>query len=331
MLKMMTLEEYRDKLIAIFGYEKSLAENITIVADLIIDYYGEEYEAVVVDAIASTKVVLIDQYKRGIRETLQDVIEREEMSESLPENVRLHDIRNLEGIYCEKVILSYSDESYSIDSIKRLAVINSEFLPDSPYFQGKLVGELLKACKAHLSAHSIEGSKLITRNGLAMRVEELSFDGNNVTRKLLSERGYGLETGTNEYARRAIVREIFYPFYDLENDLSTTLIAGNILDSLKLRDMIHEAQMTKDFSSLEAVINSNSDVSYEDVLQSIDEFYDLECSLNGLMSDEERQRVQNQIDEKFVQSITPLCVNIGTNLKVGELKDVITEGKGALS
>ena len=93
----MLLADFKEELMKKFGYSKELANDIAMVAQDLEEQLGTEYLSVILDAIRTTKVVSVDNYKKsGVRETVLDVLDREGIALS---NVVTHqsgkDVRNL--------------------------------------------------------------------------------------------------------------------------------------------------------------------------------------------------------------------------------------------
>lgn len=318
------LADYKDELVQKFGYEESLAQDIALMAESIADYYGSEYEDTVLDAVASTKVVVVDTYKNGIRETVQDVLEREGMAEEVKgdEKDSLVGVRGVDGVYRERPNISYNDGEYHVDSVDKIAVINSSYTPDSPYFLGKLAGELLKATKSQLCAYEIDGSTLIVRQGLSVRTEKLSHKGAEVSRKLVSEVGTGLEAGINNYDKLSLIRDSYYSDYDLDGHMSTTLVGGNVLDLLKLRDMVRVAQITKDTTSLKEVFDGNVPEGYDAFVSAVDDLYALEKKRRDAVDPEELVEANDRLEKCFRDRIAPMMRSMRENMKLGVEQNV---------
>lgn len=320
------LVDFKDSLIDKFGYEEGLAQDITIMAESIIDHLGVEYESVVLDAVANTKVILANGYnKTGIRETIGDILEREDMETDIVGEDRgtLSTLRNLEGIYKEKPHIIYKDGTYKIEDVKKVAVINSEYIPESPYFLGKLAGELLKSVNSHLVSYKIEDDSLIIRSGLHSRTEKLSFENGNVKRELVSERGYGLEEGITKYDQMALMRKSYYDDYDLSNNNMSTLISGTLIDGLKLKEAIHTSQITKDYDPLRELIDNHCSLGYDGLIDTLDNLSRLEKNKNGLVNSNELTNAQEALDEYFQREVVPVLQEMRLNMKLGVDENVI--------
>lgn len=324
------LADYKDELIQAHGYSEELAQDIAVMADSIVEHYGSEYESTVLDAVASTKVVVVDTYKKsGIRETVHDVLEREGMLEEVKgeERQNLVGVRNIDGIYRERPHISFSNGEYHIDSVERIAVINSSYTPDSPYFLGKLAGELLKAVNSHLRPYEIDGNTMTVRQGLSVRTEKLSRKGDDVTRKFVSETGVGLEASINYYDKMSLIRNSYYTDYDLDGYMTSTLVGGNVLDLLKLRDMVRVAQVTKDTEALTAMFDSHMPEGYQAFVGAVDELYAIERQRASTVDSEELMTANDRLEQVFQDRIVPMMRHMKTSMKLGVGQDVDFESK----
>ena len=79
--------------------------------------------------------------------------------------------------------------------VKKLAVINMQYVPGGVSFLAELTREFTTAITSHLNAHSIEGDTLVTRRGFCVSVDKLIQNGESIERKNVAYRGYGLEEG----------------------------------------------------------------------------------------------------------------------------------------
>ncbi len=325
----MLVADYKNELMSRYGYREELAEDIAMAAESIVNYLGNEYEDVVLAAIANTKVVTVEGLRdNGIKETVSDVLKREGMSDGLDgKTVSDKDIRNIEGIYCEEPQLTYTEKGYEMVAVKKVAVINSSHEPGNVYFLGKLIGELLKGVKAHLLEYSIEEDKLVVRSGLSEEVSKLSHRGSIVRRKVVERHGYGLEEGMNAYDQLSIMRDDYYSKYELPKHNSAVLAAGVLADGLNLKDTIHEAQVTKDMRILEEICNAHTSCGFESLLTNFDTLHDLENSRNAAIGTEEFDAISSELDEHFVSVIAPSVKEMKVSMKLVSSEDMnLSEG-----
>ena len=294
---------------------------IAEIAESIVDYLGSEYEEVVLDAIKTTKVALVGTRPNGVRETVADVLEREGMSDEIAGKSD-KDLRNIEGMYCEKPNIVFREEGYEITSVEKLAVINSQYIPDNIYFLGKLAATLLSAVKSHLRTYSIDGDTLTIRQGLEVRTEKLSHNGNTVSRSLVSDFGHGLEQASTAYDTLSFMRETYYDDYDLHTHGLSVLVAGQLFDGLKLRDIIREAQITKDTRALEEMIDAHTVQGYAEFMRSLDTLRGLEEARNMAAGTDNHMDASDKLEEYYNVVIASIMRNMRTSMRMSVAQDM---------
>ncbi len=324
----MLLAEFKEELMKKFGYSEELAEDIAMVAQDLEQQLGTEYLSVILDVIGTTKVVSVDKYKKsGVRETVLDVLDREGMTLS---NVVKHpsgiDIRNLEGTYAaEPMIIKTSDgfelarDEQGKTVVKKLAVINMQYVPGGVSFLAELTREFTTAITSHLNAHSIEGDTLVTRRGFCVSVDKLIQNGESIERKNVACRGYGLEEGLSGYNKLAITRECYDEKFDLQNHSLSVLAAGVISDMLKLKDIIFAAQVTKDDSELRRVIDEHYSGGYDTFLGNLDALYDLEKRCAELSTGDKHVAMEamDALENYYRGTVTSMLREVKVSMKIG--------------
>ncbi len=331
----MLLADFKEELMKKFGYSKELANDIAMVAQDLEEQLGTEYLSVILDAIRTTKVVSVDNYKKsGVRETVLDVLDREGIALS---NVVTHqsgkDVRNLEGICAvEPTIIKTSDgfelahDEQGKTMVRKLAVINMQYVPGGVSFLAELTREFTTVITSHLNAHSIEGDTLITRCGLSVSVDKLSQNGDSIERKNVACRGYGLEEGLRGYNKLAVTRECHDDKFDLQSHSLSVLAAGVISDMLKLKDIIFAAQVTKDESELRRVIDEHYSGGYDTFLDNLDVLYDLEKKCTEL-STGDRQAAMDAMDDLenyYRDTVTSMLREVRISMKIGLTDEEMT-------
>lgn len=324
----MLLAEFKEELMKKFGYSEELAEDIVMVAQDLEEQLGTEYLSVILDAIRTTKVVSVDKYKKsGVRETVLDVLDREGMTLS---NVVKHpsgiDVRNLEGTYAAEPTIIKTSDGYELardeqgkTMVKKLAVINMQYVPGGVSFLAELTREFTTAITSHLNAHSIEEDKLITRRGLCVSVDKISKNGDSIERKNIECRGYGLEEGLSGYNKLAVTRECHDDKFDLQSHSLSILAAGVISDMLKLKDIIFAAQVTKDESELRRVIDEHYSGGYDTFLDNLDVLYDLEKRCAELSTGDKHVAMEaiDALENYYRDTVTSMLREVRISMKIG--------------
>ena len=82
------LNDYKDALKEKYGYTEDFAETISIIADDLINHYGEEYKQLIRSAIQSCKYVIRQKTKKGM-ETVKDTKKKEKMLDNTNDSQKI--------------------------------------------------------------------------------------------------------------------------------------------------------------------------------------------------------------------------------------------------
>lgn len=300
----------KDKLVRTFGYGEDEAIGICSVFEDIVAELGSEYAEVVVSSVINTKISFTKYQKNGIRETVKTVLEREGLS--LPSDnkgISISDVRSIESIYISQPNVVFENGQFSIAGVKRAIVINSPFVEGSPSIDAMLKRELLCAVVSNIGEYSTHKDELVVRQGLMERREQLSVDGDGqITRTLISEKGYGLENGIRDRERS----------FDSQNYSLSLLATLRVLEEFQLEESIQVARVAKATGALRALIDVVLEGGYDKLIASFDTFYDLEkTNIASRIGDRESaMKAADELENYYSNVIKPMLQNLKQGLKV---------------
>lgn len=228
------------------------------------------------------------------------------------------DLRNIEGMYCERPHFGVKDDgSVEMTSVDKVAIINSPFV-ESDDFRAKLARELFKAVKSHLRAYELRDGILTISSGLSVRREKVAVEENNVNRTYADGYGAALEDGLNNYSVLVLMRNTYNPNYDLPKHTNLELAAGILVGSLNLGEMLKVAEITKVTDELIATIEKYSGMSYEKFLKMFDVLRQKEEEKNRAIGTDSFDEASLEYERYFTETIAPVLSQMAKSMNFGQ-------------
>ncbi|HBA37754.1 MAG TPA: hypothetical protein DCY94_03440 [Firmicutes bacterium] len=312
----MLLCDYKDELKNAHGYDEEFAQNIAILADSMVESYGEDYRDVIFSAIKSCKFKSAKTKKSGVMETVEEVISSEGI---VVNNGDRRDLKTSLVAYGEQPNIVSEDGNFKIASVTRTMALSPRFNwenPESLYFLAKETDTLVNG---YLNGYSIDGTTLTTKTGLRTQIEFIEDSRGDVTRTLISDRGYGLENGLSLYEACRMVRENYDPSYD-PTGFDYERLSSGFIESLGLKDHIRIARVTKDKSELERALPNGLDP----LIEAFDELSELEAvRMNSVLDSQQLSEASVSLEEFFQKRMSPLVTEISSSLSKEGIQNVI--------
>lgn len=322
------LADYKDELIRNWGYGEELAEDISMIAESLVNEYGEEYEDAILEAIKNTEYVIAhERGKNNRRETIFDVLKRTDMLDVVLDDKTMigePELKSFSSFFAMKPELSFDGVQYSIKGVKRLAILPSTYNSANPDSIAKLAEVSDHAIKSSLNSLEINGDELVARNGFATKTIKLSNRDGVIVRSLESEIGLGLDEGLSSYTALHVTRCDYDENYDIQDDSSLRLVAGSLMDSLNLRSIIREAVITKDDETLRRYFDDFTDKGYDAFLREMDNLLaaDFNRKRNSVDAEAHRRAI-TEMDDIFAMSVAPIVSGLAVQMiEKGYMEDV---------
>lgn len=303
-----------------YGYDEEFAETIALVSENVIDHFGEEYTDTIYNAVLNCKYVVapgnhVDKSGKRVSsiKSLGEVMEQEGIT-------GFNSLNGEVSAYVSMPQISYNGGEYTIDSVKRVIGLPSTFNSSNPRSLGMMTRETCKLVKSFNGEYTISGDRMVQRSGISTSEYVLSQNSGSVSKRQVSSRGYGLETGLNFYDELAITRKYIDSDYETYGSPYAQNVAGYLKDHLALDHFIREAEMNGNAADLRNILDQNMPVGYEGLVSSMDTLVDLETERAKSVHDDAKQReVQARLDAFYKNSIakeiSALEVNIQSYLQ----------------
>lgn len=315
------LNDYKKELISKYGYDENFAETITIIADSMISHYGEEYESLILDAILSCKYVIANEH-----ENTYELLKRENMLDDAIGD-RLLDPESLKltaGIYQEIPRVIMIDGSYKVDRVDRMIALSNSFSIDHPYFIGLLARETAHLVKSYLNAYQIDNNMLIQRSGLSETTYHLSYEGGEVRKLVISEKGYGFDEGVNTHDEFAIMHESYDDAYEVSGYNRLRVTSEYLIHDLGLKEIIDKAGLLGDKSELVNVLNESMTNGYDGFIRALDECMKLEFErYKNLLDRDKLNETIKKSNEQYENDVVPLIKELSISLNNEKRKNPI--------
>jgi hypothetical protein len=300
-------EEIKNK----YGYTEELAEDIALTAESCINYMGQDYTNIILEAINSCKYSMA---KKGYNddgtyfiENVYDVAKRDNMlDESENDIVSEGDLKRASGVYIYITRLTYQNNEYKIDRVDRSIIIGSSFAPGTANYYSALAHETMHLIKAYSREHTIENNQLRTRFGLGYADYNLSQKDGKVVKTKTKEIGVGIEEGINTYDELCLMRQFYDSNYEVYGYANLRIVGGFLMDNIGLAPQIRLAQVTGNTDEIRNIIDANMGIGYEEYLKRLDESVALEYERFAEILDPEKcDEVLGRLNKHFEEQIAP--------------------------
>lgn len=326
------LFDFKEEIKTKYNYDEELAQTIAMTAESLIDYFGNEYENIILEAIKSCKYIIAkpmrqDEHKNWLpSETIYDVMKREGKLEYI-ENATVTDgdFKRANGVYSSRAIVSEENGQFKLDRVDRIIVLPYYFNHENPSSLGTITHETMHLVKAYVNEYKIEGDMLIERGGLSKNTYKLSSKDGKVQKTFVSELGVGFEEGINSYDEQKVIRSSYDENFDVHGYAYQRIVGAFIADSVGLAPNIKNAQLSGDISEIKKIFDENMENGFEAFLMLMDENVKLEYRrFATIMDPDKNKEVLTQLQEQFEKKIVPQVRNFNHNLHP-ELHESLTQ------
>lgn len=311
--------DYKEQLKERYGYTEDFAQDLSIMAESITDYLGTSYEEIVHSSMLSCEYCIAGLKKgTNIYETVLDVAKRNGMIENAnTETIEL--LKRSESAYLSVPHIENDGDNFQIKDTKKLIVLPRTFDSRSPVSLATLAKESLTLVKSSIGEYTIEGSEIVERRGLAEKRTAISInDDGNITFGTQKQIGTGLENALTSYDELSVIRSSYDDSYDTQSYPQGRLIAGYLEQNIGLRDLIWEAQITKNKDELALVFNNTMEISYSEFLSRMDKLEEIErkrFTATPLSNDYH----ENECVDYIATSIAPAIQEMQKQLNTAEM------------
>lgn len=310
------LDDYKESIKKIHGYSEELARNIAVLADSMVEYYGEGYRDLIYDAIASCNYIVEKAKKSGKMQTVEDILKSVnslDVVEGLPIK---RDLKSATVAYSAKPIITSKNGKFIVADVIKTIAISSRFSWENPDSIDSIAIETERLINNYIGGFEIKGNELLIREGLSTRVETLSESDGKVIRSFKSENNYGLEEGITLYNAESITRGDYYSDYDASGLDENRLTAGVLIDGAGLKDVIMNARVTKDIEELESILGEN----YSKLGTALDQIHSLSIKRSQALGDSNQLAdLTKSIDEVFEHTVAPITNSIMADFSLSEV------------
>lgn len=252
-----------------WNYNEELSEFLKKVYNSLIEELGSDFEPIIYEAFLNTEVILSGN---NIYDCLKN---RGLLEEEDDYTVSYSDLKRASGVYHCYPNIIFNGTDFEISSVTRVVVINSTTIEED-YIKAALIHELGHMVKGYYQEFSIEGNRLITRSGLIETIEELYIENGKVKKRLISEKGVGIEEGLNAALEESIAKKIVNQNYKVSGYGVINVMAKTLSEDLELKSIILPAQMLKEKKNLIKEIDAHlKDGAYLIIEDIMDRIYKL--------------------------------------------------------
>lgn len=305
---------YIDKLIKKYSYNNKTVNALKKIVPKLIEYYGEEYEEIILDAIYSCEIIACNSFQ-----TISKIEKEKKLINKKDQNpLKEINLKRNESTYISDVKISYDEmtNTYNIDKISRTIATSHTFNYDSPKGLEVLTYALCKLVKSYHKEYEIDENKLIKRSGLQKEENSIIKDKEEIYLITNEETGIGLEEGLTIYDTEQIVSLVLKDNYKCYDYDSVYTIAQILKEKFDLLDKINYAEITKDTKELEELCNE-----LEKLKTKSDECFNLEHEMFISMYREEKDNLAKQINNKLGKDIYNVLINVYNTSKKELIKN----------
>lgn len=228
-----------DNIIKKYNYSPKLATFLKKILEELINIFGLDKEPLIYEALLNTEIVDCESNYAYLNS---------HFTLSNDDSITLiSDLDKASGVCYSDALIDYdeSTKTFSLKSINRVILINNLSSNES-YVLGSLIHELCHLIKNYYREYTIENDILTVRQGLIESIYQLSYENGIVKRRLISEKGVGLEEGLNTILEYAIARKLIDPNYQTTGYLVLKELASILTDTLGLKTPILNAEVMKE-------------------------------------------------------------------------------------
>lgn len=248
-------KKFFDKLRVKYNYDDKTINALAKIVPCIIDYYGEEYEYLVLEAVLNTEIVACNS-----KQTISKVIAERKLTSFVGGSSLCDiDIKKQESVYFPSIRVVYNEEinSYEIDSVSRVIVTSHTFNYDSPKGIEVLTHALCHLVKSYKNEFRIDENNIIIRSGISYEKRKIMY-GDEITLSFVENFGNGLEEGFNILDTELIVSMVLHDSYKCYDYDSIYMIAYILKEKYGFINEINNYEISGDIDSFRSVYRKSA-------------------------------------------------------------------------
>lgn len=304
---------YIDKLIEKYNYDSKTINALSKIVPALTDYYGEEYEEIILNAIYNCKIIPCNSYQTISKIEKEKELTKHQKINSITEmNLKRNDSR-----YISDVQISYNTltNTFNIEETSRTIVTAHTFNYDSPKGLEVLTYALCKLVKSYHNEYEIKENKLIKKTGLLTEEMRIIKEKENIYLVTEKETGTGLEEGLTIYDTEQIVSMVLKDKYKCYDYDSVYTVAQILKEKFNLLDKINQIEIMKEEKELKKLCDDENDLKTY-----CDECLTLEHEMFISMQREEKNSLAKCINDKLTKNIYKILILIYENYKKEKIK-----------
>lgn len=279
----MNFEEIINK----YHYTEELANFLREIYEEFVGEFGKEMEPIIYEAFLNTEIVSCDNIYTCLKQ--RNMLEEDSL-------VKDEDLKMASGVYNSMPVLEMDEVTHDfkiVGVIRALAVLNLDLNSDKS--KSNLIHELGHLIKSYKDEFVIYGNILMVRSGLIEKKYELTYENKKVKRKLIEEKGVGLEEGLNALLEEHVMRKIVDANYEVKGypllrDMVRTFYENQVLGKTIKSSQIMNGKMEL-VKSFDSSFGENAFFELESIM---DRFYKLLLFRMQAGIDLDRQRAINE-------------------------------------
>lgn len=279
----MNFEEIINK----YHYSEELANFLREIYDELVIEFGKEMEPIIYEAFLSTEIISCSNVYSCLKQ--RNMLEEDSL-------VKDEDLKMASGVYNSMPVLEMDEVTHDfkvVGVIRALAVLNLDLNSDKS--KSNLIHELGHLIKSYKDEFVIYGNILMVRSGLIEKKYELTYENKKVKRKLIEEKGVGLEEGLNALLEEHVMRKIVDANYEVKGypllrDMVRTFYENQVLGKTIKSSQIMNGKMEL-VKSFDSSFGENAFFELESIM---DRFYKLLLFRMQAGIDLDRQRAINE-------------------------------------
>ena len=242
----MDIDKFVDDISIKYNYDDRTIKALKKIIPAMINYYGSEYENIIINAIGDTEIIHCNSYQ-----TVLMVLEKYNMLNNMDNGIA--ELKNADGVYASLPNVYYDDalNSFKIKNIKRKIVISHTFNFDSPKGLEVLTLQLCKLIKSYVLEYEIIDNNIIRKNGIYNSKSKIILGNKgNISFLPIDKTNEALEMGMNINDTENIVSLILKDNYKCYSYDSISTIAMILKKKFKYLQELNKAEILKKYDCI---------------------------------------------------------------------------------
>lgn len=232
--------QFLDKLKAKYNYNEKTIRALAKIIPNMVDYYGNEYEFIILEAIFNCEIVACSS-----KQTISKVAKERKLTNFVGDSF-LGDIdrKRAESVYLQNIKVKYNElkNLYEIDKIDRVIVTSHTFNYDSPKGLEVLTHALCHLVKSYKNEFTIDENVLIIKSGISSEKRKI-ITGDEIYLEFIENYGKGLEEGFTIFDTEKIVSMVLGDIYKCYDFDSVYTVASVLKEKFNFLDEINDFEI----------------------------------------------------------------------------------------